>query len=149
MKRLSVAALSLSAAGLIGIAVSEGWRDTTYIDAVGVPTVGFGSTEGVKPGQRLTVERGLILLGSDVGKHERELRECLGDTPMAQHEWDATVSWAFNVGVRCDSTLIRKFKAGDYAGACAEFSKWVYAGGRKLPGLVKRRAEERARCEGR
>ena len=114
-----------------------------------MPTVGFGSTAGVKPGQKLSVERGLILLGKDVSAHERELRECLGDTPMHQHEWDAAVSWAFNVGVRCDSALIRKFKAGDYAGACAEFDRWVYAGGKKLPGLVKRRADERARCEGR
>ncbi len=144
--RVVVAALSLSAAGLIGIAVQEGWRDTPYADAVGVKTVGFGSTTNIQG--RISVEQGLLRLGADVARHEEALRECLGDTKLYQREWDALSSWAFNVGVRCDSTLIRKAKEGDYAGMCAELDKWVYAGGKKLAGLVKRRAAERAVCLG-
>ena len=56
---------------------------------------------------------------------------------------------AFNVGNArfCSSTLARKANAGDMAGACAELSRWTYAGGKPLPGLVKRRATERAICE--
>ena len=146
--RTAVATLSLSAMGLVGIALHEGYRDRAYDDGVGVQTIGFGTTEGVKPGDRITVERALIRLAEDVSEHEAELRRCLKDVPLYQREWDAYVSWAYNVGVRCDSTLVTKLKAGDYPGACAELSRWVYAGGRVLPGLVRRRAEERAKCEG-
>jgi len=148
VNRRAVAGLVLSGAGLVSIALHEGFRDRAYDDGVGVQTVGFGTTEGVKPGDRITVERALIRLAGDVSAHEVELRRCLGNVPLFQHEWDAYVSWAYNVGVRCNSTLVTKLKAGDYAGACAELSRWVYAGGRVMNGLVKRRAEERARCEG-
>ena len=148
MNRKAVAGLVLSGAGLVSIALHEGFRDRAYDDGVGVQTIGFGTTEGVKPGDRITVERALIRLAGDVSEHEVELRRCLGNVPLFQHEWDAYVSWAYNVGVRCNSTLVTKLKAGDYAGACAELSRWVYAGGRVMNGLVKRRAEERARCEG-
>lgn len=148
MNRKAVAGLVLSGAGLVSIALHEGFRDRAYDDGVGVQTIGFGTTEGVKPGDRITVERALIRLAGDVSAHEVELRRCLGDVPLFQHEWDAYVSWAYNVGVRCNSTLVIKLKTGDYAGACAELSRWVYAGGRVMNGLVKRRAEERARCEG-
>ena len=143
--------LALSAVGLIAIAVTEAWRDTTYLPTKDdVPTIGFGHTgEAAKPGAKIPVERGLILLANDVSKTETRLRECI-NVPLYQHEWDAYVSWAFNVGAdaACKSTLVRKLHAGDYAGACAELSRWVYQGKTVLPGLVKRRAEERARCEG-
>ena len=71
--------------------------------------------------------------------------------PMTDGQKAAFLSFAFNVGNRafCDSTLARKANAGDMAGACAELSRWTYAGGKQLPGLVRRRATERAVCEGR
>jgi lysozyme len=146
--RVQVAALSLSATALVGIALHEGFRDRAYDDGVGVMTVGFGTTEGVKPGDRITVERALIRLATDADRMQQRLRACI-QVPMHQHEWDAIVSWAYNVGVRCDSTLIRKLNAGDYEGACNELPRWVYAGGRKLAGLERRRAEEQAKCLGR
>lgn len=148
--RRAVAALAASASALVGIAVFEGFRDRAYDDGVGVQTVGFGTTSGVKPGDRITVERALVRLADDVGATERGLQACMADVQLAQYEWDAIVSWTYNVGVgaACRSTLVRKAKAGDYAGMCAELSKWTLAGGRELPGLVKRRAAERARCEG-
>ena len=70
--------------------------------------------------------------------------------PMTDGQKAAFLSFAFNVGNRafCDSTLARKANAGDMAGACAELSRWTYAGGKQLPGLVRRRATERAVCEG-
>ena len=145
------AALTLSGGGLIGIALHEAWRDTAYLPTPNdVPTIGFGSTKGVKPGEKITVERGLIRLADDVSATEKALQACLGDVPLHQHEWDAIVSWAFNVGAgaACGSTLVRKLKAGDYAGACAEMDRWIYQRDTKLPGLVKRRADERAKCEG-
>lgn len=116
--RIIVAALSAS--GLIGIALYEGFRDTAYRDSVNVATVGFGSTEGVKLGDKITVERGLVMLAKDVSKHEAGLRKCVGNVPMHQYEWDGLVSLTFNVGVGavCGSSIPRKLKAGDYAAAC-------------------------------
>lgn len=147
---MAVASLALSASALIGLALHEGFRDRAYDDGVGIQTIGFGSTAGVKPGDRITVERALIRLADDVAAHERGLRQCLGDTPLAQHEWDSLVSWAFNVGVgaACRSTLVAKAKQGDYAGMCRELLRWTRAGGRELAGLVKRRQDEFKRCTG-
>ena len=107
--------LALSAAALIGIAGWEGFRGNAYDDGVGVQTIGFGSTAGVKRGDTITVERALVKLGADVAKHEEGLRACIGDVPLYPHEWDAYVSWAFNVGTgaACSSTLVKRLRAGD------------------------------------
>ena len=157
MNRIRIAGLSLSAAALIGLAVHEGYRDTAYIPVPGdVPTIDFGSTthadgRPVRLGDKSDPIRGLIRLGQHVDAKQRDLRECIGDVPMHQHEWDAIVSWAYNVGTgaACKSTLVKLLQAYDYAGACRELDKWVYFKGKPLPGLVRRRAEERAKCEGR
>ncbi len=148
-QRIVVAALSLSAAGLIGIAQYEGYRGNAYDDGVGVKTIGFGTTGGVKPGDVIDPVRALVRLGADAAAVERQLAACIR-VPLYQHEWDAYVSWAYNVGTgaACGSTLVRKLNAGDYVGACNELPRWNMAGGRVLPGLVKRRAQERALCLG-
>ena len=149
--RQIAAALTLSASALVGIALHEGYRDTAYIPVPGdVPTIGFGTTEGVKMGDRITPLKALARALSDVQKFEGALKQCVR-VPLHQHEYDAFVSLAYNIGsgAFCGSTLVRKLNAGDYAGACAEIDRWTYAGGKRLPGLVKRREEERARCEGR
>jgi lysozyme len=150
MKRMHVAALSLSAAGLVGIAIHEKFMPVAYDDGVGVQTIGWGTTHNVKPGDRITPDRALILLANDVNQMERQLRSCIGNVPMHQHEWDAIVSWTYNVGssAACGSTLVRKLKAGDYEGACNELPRWVYAKGQKLRGLEVRREKERRQCLG-
>ncbi|AVR89009.1 endolysin [Thauera aromatica K172] len=128
----------------------EGYRDTAYDDGVGVQTIGFGTTEGVRPGDRITPERALVRLLADADRTQSDLRACIGPVPMYQHEWDAIVSWAYNVGAgaACKSTLVRRLRAQDYPGACAELLRWTYAGGRELPGLVKRRQAEYQLCVG-
>lgn len=70
--------------------------------------------------------------------------------PLQNYEAAALVSFVFNVGERkfCRSTLARRINRGELPAACAELDKWIYAKGRKLPGLVNRRAQERALCEG-
>jgi lysozyme len=149
--RLQVAALSLSAAGLVGIAVHESFRDTAYIPVPGdVPTVGFGSTTGVRLGDRVTVERGLMLLAKDASNAEQAVRRC-APVPMFQHEFDAWTAFVFNVGegAFCRSTAARLLNEGRYEDACNQMPRWVYAGGRKLAGLERRRAEEQAKCLGR
>lgn len=151
MSRVHVAALSLSAAALVGIAVHEGYRGDAYLPTPqDVPTIGFGTTSGVKHGDKITPERALVRLLADADKHQRELKACIGDVALHQHEWDVYVSWSYNVGTgaACGSTLVRKLKAGDYAGACKELLRWTKQAGRELPGLVKRRQQEYAQCIG-
>ena len=151
MNRVRLAALSLSASALIGLAVHEGYRDTAYIPVKGdVPTIGFGDTHGVKMGDRTDPIRALVKLGKHAENFQRDLRQCIGDVPMHQHEWDAIVSWAYNVGTgaACGSTLVKKLQAFDYAGACRELLRWDKFKGQALPGLTKRRQDEYRLCMG-
>ena len=150
MSRVHVAALSLSAAALVGIAVHEGYRDTAYLPTPqDVPSIGFGTTQGVKLGDKITPERALVRLLGDAGKFEQAVKQC-ADVPLFQHEFDAYVSLTYNIGsgAFCSSTLVRKLKAGDYAGACLEILRWDKQAGRVLPGLTKRRQQEYAQCVG-
>ena len=149
--RTALAALTLSASALVGIAVHEAYRPVAYLPTPNdVPTIGFGTTEGVKMGDRITVERALIRLLADADKFQAELKRCMGDVPLHQHEWDAYVSWAYNVGTgaACRSTLVKKLKAGDYPGACAELLRWDKQGGVTLRGLTVRRQAEYRQCMG-
>ena len=149
-ERIKVAMLVVSGMSMIGIAVHEGYVGHTYSDAVGVPTIGFGTTAGVKPGQKISVERALLRLGNNVTAKEREMKACLGDVPLYQNEWDAYVSLTYNIGTGafCKSTLVKKLKQRDYPGACREILKWNKAGGRVNDGLVKRRRDEYQQCLG-
>jgi lysozyme len=155
--RIAIAALSLSAAGLVSIALHEGYTDRAVQPLPGdKPTIGFGTTEGVKMGDRITPPQALARALSDVQKFEGALKRCVR-VPMHQHEYDAFLSFSYNVGSSafCNSTMARKLNAGDYSGACAEFSRWTFFQGKdcrdpahRCGGLVQRRAEERAKCEG-
>jgi len=149
--RKPIAALALSAVALIGIATHEGYSDKPIIPVKGDRlTIGFGDATGVKPTDKTDPVRALIRLGDHVSNFERELKDCIGDVPMHQHEWDAIISWTVNVGssAACKSTLVRKLKTGDYSGACAELLRWDKFQGRTLPGLTKRRQDEYRKCIG-
>ena len=149
-KRLVVGALSLSAAGLTMIANFEGFSSDAYIPIPGdVPTIGFGSTEGVKMGDTITVPKALERLMRDVGVAESAIGRCV-KVPLSQSEYDAFTSFAFNIGAAkfCSSTLVKKLNQGDYAGACAELKRWVYVDGRRVQGLVNRREAEYRLCMG-
>lgn len=151
--RTVVAALALSAAGLVGIASWETFQPVAYLPTPqDVPTHGWGSTKDVKLGDRTTPDRALVRLLSDAEQHQRELRACIGDVALHQHEWDAYVSWAFNVGTgaACSSTLVRKLRADppDYLGACRELLRWNKQAGRVLAGLTRRRQAEYQTCVG-
>lgn len=149
--RLGILSLALSAAGLVGIVQWEGYSSTAYVPVPGdVPTIGFGTTSGVKPGDTITPQAALARALTDASKFEGALRECV-KVPLTQGEYDAFVSLAYNIGPSafCGSTLVRLLNSGDYAGACAQISRWNKQAGRVLPGLTKRREAERAKCEGR
>lgn len=142
-----IATLTLSAAGFLGIVTHESYRGSAYNDGVGVTTIGFGTTTGVKPGDKITVERALAVALEDANKHGDAVKRCV-KVPLFQHEFDAYTSLAYNVGVNafCGSTLVKKLNALDYVGACNEISRWTKAGGKILRGLVIRREKERRLC---
>lgn len=147
--RSTVAALGVSAAVLVGTVLYEGYSDAPYLDSVGVLTIGPGRTEGVKPGERTTVQRELVLMLKDMEGRKAAIARCV-TVPLYQHELDAYMSLAYNIGTGafCGSTLVRKLNAGDYSGACREILRWNRAGGRELAGLTKRRQAEHATCIG-
>ena len=116
--RSALAALSLSAAGLVGIALHEGYSDRAITPVKGdVPTIGFGTTAGVKPGDTTTPPKALARALQDVRKFEGALKQCVR-VPLHQHEYDAFVSFAYNVGpgAFCGSTLVKLLNAQDYDG---------------------------------
>lgn len=146
--RLPLLALRLSAIGLVGIASWEGYKSVAYIPVPGdVPTIGFGTTSGVKMGDTIDPVTALQKKIRDVEKFEGAVRQCVR-VPLHQHEYDAYLSLAYNIGPQafCGSTLVRKLNAGDYAGACKEILKWDKFKGQPLAGLTKRRQSEYLQC---
>lgn len=134
---------ALSAQGLELIKGFEGLRLNAYQDSAGVWTIGYGHTGGVRPGDRITQAEAEAYLRQDTGWAQQAVRD-LVRVPLSQGQFDALTSFTFNLGRGAleGSTLLRKLNAGDYAGAQAEFGRWVHAGGEVLQGLVRRRAAE-------
>ncbi|MEQ6475071.1 lysozyme [Comamonas sp. wu1-DMT] len=126
----------------------EGTVLRSYRDPVNVLTSCTGHTgPELRDGQTFTREQCEEMLYKDLAKHADAL-SCVR-APLTDGQRAAFLSFAFNVGddAFCRSTLVRKANAGDIDGACAELSRWTFAGGKQLPGLVKRRAAERHLCE--
>jgi lysozyme len=150
VNRVSIATLALSASALVGIAVHEGYREAAYRPVPGdVPTIGFGTTAGVQMGDRIEPVQALVRKLADVQQFEGALKRCVR-VPLHQHEYDAFLSLAYNIGsgAFCSSTLVRKLNAGDYAGACAEILRWDRFRGEPLRGLTLRRQAEHRQCLG-
>lgn len=142
----SPSGMSLSQNGLDLIKGFEGLRLNAYQDSAGVWTIGYGHTgPDVRPGMSITQAQAEQLLRQDVARFEQAVRDNVR-VPLTQNQFDALVSFTYNVGEGAlqDSTLLRKLNAGDYAGAQTEFGRWVYAGGERLEGLERRRAAEAA-----
>lgn len=147
-QRVVAALLSLSALGAVTIVGYEGMKPKAYVDPVGVVTVCAGHTKTASLGQTKTKAECVDLLRQDVVDAENAVKE-LVKVPLTQPQFDALVSFTFNVGEAnlAKSTLLKRINDVDCWGAGKEFSKWVYAKGVLLPGLVKRRASERAYWE--
>lgn len=144
---------TISKNGLAIIKKWEGLRTTSYLCPAGIPTVGYGSTgTHVKLGMTITEKQAEELLLKDVKRFENCVNECVKH-PINQNQFDALVSWAFNVGcgnVR-SSSLVKLLNQGKVSEASEELLLWCKATvkGEKvvLKGLLNRRKEEKALFE--
>lgn len=135
--------MKTSSRGIELIKRHEGLRLRAYLCPAGVWTIGYGHTGGVKSGDVITGARADVLLRDDLTWAEREVNA--QGLNLVQNQFDALVSFVFNVGREqfIKSTLLRIAKANTNDPRIrAEFSRWVYAKGKVLPGLVARREEE-------
>ena len=125
----------------------EGFRRDAYRDVAGVLTIGYGHTgSDVREGDRLTTYAAEELLLMDLREHERAVRQL--KVAHTQGQFDALVSFAFNVGIgRLNRSALLKVirNGGSKAQITREFKRWVFAGGHRMPGLVKRREWEAKR----
>lgn len=139
--------MTVSKKGLDLIKSFEGLSLKAYPDPAtgGEPiTIGYGHTGGVKLGTVWTEAQANNALADDVSRFADGVADLIGDAPTTQGQFDALVSFSFNLGLGnlTKSTLLKKHKVGDYAGAAAEFGKWVNAAGKRMAGLVRRREAE-------
>lgn len=121
----------------------ESCRLTAYQDGVGVWTIGYGHTAGVKPGDRITQYQAEQFLREDLSKFEAAASKVRNVS--TQGRFDAVVDFMFNLGTGnfAKSTLKKYIEAGKATWMCQEeFLRWVNAGGKKLGGLVTRRIWE-------
>ena len=152
--------MKTSETGLALVRGFEGLRLAGYLDAVKIPTIGWGHTEmaggviryedgttttKVIVGKRISEAEAKRLKAQDMGQFERGVEKALTRKP-SQYQFDAMVALAFNIGVGAfaKSSVCRKFNAGDIQGAANAFLMWTKAGGQVLKGLVRRREAERA-----
>ncbi len=111
-----------------------------------VPTIGYGSTgPDIKMGTIWTVAQCEARFASSFAAFSQAVDRLIDDAPTTQGQFDACVSLAYNIGIDAfgTSTLLRLHKAGDYAGAAAQFARWNRQKGKVLNGLIKRREVER------
>jgi lysozyme len=151
--RKPIGALVISVAGLLGILAHEAFSPVAYPDPTygwQVPTIGYGTTEGVKKGDTITKEQAVIRVKAHIRKDMKTLNNCINpDVTLTQIEYDLFVDFAYNIGTSklCKSTMVRKLNKFDYAGAWNEYPKWKYSNGRdcsvdrKCRGVYKRRLE--------
>lgn len=135
----------VSREGLDLIKSFEGFESEAYLCPAGVWTIGYGHTRGVKKGDIITEQEAEKRLKEDVKKAEDAVNKYV-HVQLTQNQYDALVSFVYNVGEGNfeNSTLLKKLNSGDYNGVRNEFGRWVYASGKRLRGLEKRRVKEKA-----
>ena len=127
------------------IAKWEGVRLEAYRDVVGVPTICFGDTHGVKMGDVASMDECLVRLQNDVKAFYVEIASCMKNPNIPAGVQASLLELAYNTGsgAVCGSTMMRKANGGDYVGACNELRRWVMAGGKRWRGLENRRADSK------
>ena len=142
--------MHVSPSGIDLICNFEGLRLSAYDDGVGVWTIGFGTTKypngiRVKKGDTCTVAQARSYMQHDLKEFEQTVNSAV-KTEVNQNQFDALVSLAYNIGTNAfkNSTLIKQLNEGNYKAAANQFDAWVNAGGKRMQGLVNRRATEKA-----
>lgn len=152
-----VAKVAGSAAVAIALFTSgfEGWRNTVYKDPAGISTVCVGHAytgpdgKPLKSGATYSDNVCSYLLGQDIATAQKAVQS-LAKVPLTPGENLAYTDFVFNAGQGnfARSTILRDVNGGRHEQACKELAAWVYSGGKKLPGLVTRRAAEEKACLG-
>ena len=135
--------MNISQEGISLIKKFEGCELEAYQCAAGVWTIGYGSTKDVKEGDTLTQKEADNLLLHEMQEYEGYIKE-LVKVPLKQNQFDALVSWVFNLGPANlkASTMLKFLNAGDYHLIPSQIKRWNKAGGKVLEGLVRRREAE-------
>lgn len=128
----------------------EGLRLEPYLCSAGVPTIGYGATYYLG-GKRVTLndkpiteDEAETLLRYHLAKYELGVRKLLPGVELTPWQLGACISFCFNIGLGAfrASTLRKRIQSGEHDDVPNQFNRWVYAGGRKLKGLVRRRNAE-------
>jgi len=142
--------MHVSPSGVDLICNFEGLRLKAYDDGVGVWTIGFGTTKypngiRVKKGDTCTLDQAKAYMQNDLKSFEQTVNNTV-KVPLNQNQFDALVSLAYNIGSTAfkNSTLVKRLNEGNYKAAANQFDVWVNAGGKRMQGLVNRRAAEKA-----
>ena len=145
---MAVAALSLSAAGFIGLVQHEGYTSKAVVPIPGDrPTVGFGSTfkedgSPVTMSDTVTPQRALRMSLTHIAKDELNLKRCVTGE-LSQSEYDLLVDFSYQYGsvTACKSSMVRHINAGNYAAACQAYGQYRFAAGRDC-------SDPASRCRG-
>lgn len=142
--------MRVSPSGIDLICNFEGLELKAYDDGVGVWTIGFGTTKypngiRVKKGDTCTLDQAKAYMQNDLKAFEQTVNNAV-KVPLNQNQFDALVSLAYNIGSTAfkNSTLVKRLNEGNYKAAANQFDVWVNAGGKRMQGLVNRRAAEKA-----
>ena len=141
--------MKISQEGIALIKKFEGCKLESYLCAANVPTIGYGSTKGIEMGMTISQERAEELLLEDLEVYEDAVNKAV-ELPLHQHQFDALVSWTFNLGSANlnASTMLKVLNQGAYEDVPYQMKRWNKAGGKVLEGLTRRRLAESLLFEG-
>lgn len=133
----------INQAGIDLIKSFEGFRTDAYLDIVGVPTIGYGFTKGVKLGQTITQAEAEVRLKEELKTFESGISKLTAICNLTENQFAALVCFAYNVGLFAfeKSTMLKKLISGQ--NCSDEFLRWNKAGGKEVAGLTRRRKAER------
>lgn len=137
--------MKISNRGVKLIQQFESCKLKAYRCQANVPTIGWGTTKGVKMGMTVTQQQADQLFLQDLAQFESAVNK-LVKVPLRQNQYDALIAFVYNIGITAfsNSTLLRKLNSKEYAGASSEFMRWTKANGKKSNGLKNRRKIEQS-----
>ena len=141
--------MKISKEGIALIKKFEGIELQAYQDSVGVWTIGYGHTKGVKEGDNISLKKAEQMLEEELVEYEGYINNMV-ELGLEQNQFDALVAWVYNLGPTNlrQSTLLKVLNQGLFNEVPYEIKRWNKAGGEVLNGLVRRREAEALLFEG-